>query len=280
MNAIMLSTPSGLPRQTIPLWWTSASLTNIPEGHEPHKKPHTNNQQPDQEVEGTPLPNAGHMMEIDSQEKVRRSPNQSLNPLMAANDGTPESMMKPIVTRPRMIVSFIHSWLTQCYSSCKCATIIDIDYLNLRPECKQASSSCKVKHINNVINLWHPHAFVLGETKTKTKLSKYLPFLNYDIHEEAGESAENHHIFKWGIVMGICKDLQIAQHVEIKKQSLKGQVITIDVILPTSDRKCFQRWLIAAYAPWNPGDAGDINDFWTDMTSLWRSTTTSVRIVI
>lgn len=121
----------------------------------------------------------------------------------------------------------------------------------------------KVKHINNVINLRRPHAFVIGETKTKTKtkLSKSLPFLDYDIHEEAGESAENHHIFKWGIVMGIRKDLQIAQRVEIKQQSLKGRVVAIDVILPTSDGKCFQHRLIAAYAPWNPGDAGDTNDF-------------------
>ncbi|KDR73908.1 hypothetical protein GALMADRAFT_71607 [Galerina marginata CBS 339.88] len=33
--------------------------------------------------------------------------------------------------------------------------------------------------------------------------------------------------------------------------------------------------LIAAYAPWNPGDEGDTSDFWKDMTSLCRSTTTS-----
>jgi hypothetical protein len=313
-TTIMPSTPPGVPRLTIPLRRSSATLTGIPEGHESHKKPHTSSQQPDQEDKGIPLPKVGRMMDIDSNEQVCCPFNQSPNPLTAANDGTPESMMKPIVTRPHMIISFrgvldslkdFSGYRRSRISSHRSKTtnmkpillltilLFMISLLNVVQAASTPLSSTstisiyalnanglvqavKVKHINNVINLRHPHAFVLGETKTKTKLSKSLPFLDYDIHEEAGESAENHHIFKWGIVMGIRKDLQIAQRVEIKQRSLKGRVIAVDVILPTSDGKCFQHRLIAAYAPWNPGAAGgDTNDFWTDMTSLCRSTTTS-----
>ena len=61
----------------------------------------------------------------------------------------------------------------------------------------------KLNHINNVINMRSPQVFVIGETKTKAKLSKSLPFSEYDIYKEEGECAENHHIFKWGIVVGI-----------------------------------------------------------------------------
>ena len=75
----------------------------------------------------------------------------------------------------------------------------------------------KMNHINKVIKASRPHVFVLGETKTKSKLSKSLPYTDYDIYEEPGECAENHHIFKWGIVVGIWKDLQVVQRLEIKQ---------------------------------------------------------------
>ena len=69
----------------------------------------------------------------------------------------------------------------------------------------------KLNHINSVINAMKPQAFVIGETKTRANLGESLPFSDYDIYEEAGECAENHHIFKWGIVIGIRKDIQVAQ---------------------------------------------------------------------
>lgn len=119
----------------------------------------------------------------------------------------------------------------------------------------------KLKHINNVINVRSPQVFVISETKTKAKLSKSLPFSEYDIYEEEGKCAENHHIFKWGIVVGIRKDIQVAQQVEIKQKSLKGRVITLDLILPTADGRCFPHCMFRAYAPWNPGDDRDCNSF-------------------
>ena len=130
----------------------------------------------------------------------------------------------------------------------------------------------KLNHINSVINAKSPHAFVLSETKTQAELSNSLP-PEYDIYEEAGECAENHHIFKWGLVIGICKDLQVVQRVEIKQKSLKGRVIALDLILPTADRRCVPHHIFGAYAPWNPGDDGASSLFWNDMIQLCRSTT-------
>ena len=92
----------------------------------------------------------------------------------------------------------------------------------------------KLNHINSVIRTRSPQAFVIGETKTKSKLSKSLPFSDYKIYEEEGIPVKNHHIFKWGIVVGIHKNtIQIVQHLQVKQQSLKGRIIAIDVILPT-----------------------------------------------
>jgi len=80
----------------------------------------------------------------------------------------------------------------------------------------------KVNHFNSVIGARRPHIFIVNETKTKSKLGGSLPFSDYDIYEEPGECAEGHHIFKWGVVVGICKDIQVAQRLELTQRALKG----------------------------------------------------------
>ena len=105
----------------------------------------------------------------------------------------------------------------------------------------------KVNHFNSVIGSGKPHVFVVNETKTCSKISKMLPFHNYDIYKESGEPADNHHIFKWGVVVGVCKVIQVAQHVEITQRSLKGRVVAIDIILLTLDGGCFGHRIIGAY---------------------------------
>ena len=69
----------------------------------------------------------------------------------------------------------------------------------------------KLNHINNVINARSPHVFIISETKTQAELNSSLSCSEYNIYEEASEHAENYHIFKWGIVMGICKNIQVTQ---------------------------------------------------------------------
>ena len=88
----------------------------------------------------------------------------------------------------------------------------------------------KVNHFNTVIGSRKPHVFIVNETKTRSKINKTLLCHDYDIYEEPGEPADNHHIFKWGVVVGIRKDIQVAQRVEITQKSLKGRVIAIDVV--------------------------------------------------
>lgn len=80
----------------------------------------------------------------------------------------------------------------------------------------------KINHFNSVIGTRRPHVFVVNETKTKTKLGSSLPYSDYDIYEEPGECAEGHHIFKWGVVVGVRKDLQVAQRLEVTQKALKG----------------------------------------------------------
>jgi hypothetical protein len=133
----------------------------------------------------------------------------------------------------------------------------------------------KVSHFNTVIGARRPHIFVVNETKTKSKLGGSLPFSDYDIYEEPGECAEGHHIFKWGVIVGVRKDIQVAQRLEITQRALKGRVIALDIILTTPDGRCFRHRFIGAYAPWNPGGSGDVSLFWRDMTSLCQSTTSS-----
>lgn len=130
----------------------------------------------------------------------------------------------------------------------------------------------KLSSVNSAIMARNPQAFVVGETKTKSKLSSSLPYSEYDIYEESGEQDESHHPVKWGIVVGVRKDIQIAQRVEITHRSLKGRVIALDLVLPTSDGRCCSHRLIGAYAPWNPGDAGVSRSFWADLTQLCKST--------
>lgn len=134
----------------------------------------------------------------------------------------------------------------------------------------------KLNHVNAVIKARSPQAFVIGETKTKSKLTKSLPCSDYEIYEEEGLPAENHHIFKWGLVLGIRKNsVQIVQRLQIAQQSLKGRVIAVDVILPTPNGKGIPHRIIGCYAPWNPGETDDNKDFWDDLANLCRSTATS-----
>ena len=133
----------------------------------------------------------------------------------------------------------------------------------------------KVNHFNTVIGSRKPHVFIVNETKTRSKINKTLPCHDYDIYEEPGEPADNHHIFKWGVVVGIHKDIQVAQRVEITQKSLKGRVIVIDVVLSTLDGGCATHRIIGAYTPWNPGGTGDARHFWNDVAQLCLSSPTS-----
>ena len=133
----------------------------------------------------------------------------------------------------------------------------------------------KLQNVNSAIRSWSPHVFVIGETKTKSKLSTSLPSDDYHIFEEPGQQGESHHPVKWGIIIGVHRDIQVAQRVEVLQSSLKGRVIAMDIVVLTSDRRCYSHRFIGTYAPWKPGDDGPSRSYWKDMAHLCNTTSTT-----
>jgi len=242
-------------------------------------------------------------------EEVRTCHLSPSNNLTAAKDDTPDIPMKPVIRplpHPRSAYTFrgvfdklrnlnVHNHSRTVYHrsrSNSCFLLLGLLLAISLLQTAQASTlppatstlsiyalnanglvqPVKLSHINSVIKARNPQTFVLGETKTKSKLSSSLPFHDYDIYEESGEQDQPHHPVKWGIIVGVRKSIQIARRLDIKHRSLKGRVIALDLILPSSDGRCHMHRFIGAYAPWNPGDNGVSCSFWTDLTDLCRST--------
>ncbi|KAJ7693222.1 hypothetical protein B0H17DRAFT_1200045 [Mycena rosella] len=114
-------------------------------------------------------------------------------------------------------------------------------------------NSTKMAHINTAINSHNPHAFILSESKTNLKIGPDLPNNDYTIFEEPGVQAENHHLYKWDVVLGIRK--------------------AVDIVLQTNNGKDFfqsHRHL----CPVDPGTPATSN-FWPELTKLCQSTTLS-----
>ncbi|KAJ7895330.1 hypothetical protein B0H13DRAFT_1624443, partial [Mycena leptocephala] len=131
----------------------------------------------------------------------------------------------------------------------------------------------KMAHISSAINHRRPHAFILNESKTNSKTAKNLPNNDYEIHEESGVKTTNHHLYKWGVVLGIRKDIQVVQRLTNLDAALKGRVIAVDIALQTTNGKAYHHRVFAVYAPWDPGTT-DTRNFWPALTDLVRSTTT------
>ncbi|KAJ7220470.1 hypothetical protein GGX14DRAFT_388904 [Mycena pura] len=119
----------------------------------------------------------------------------------------------------------------------------------------------KMAHINTAINARKPHAFILNESKTNSKIAKNLPGSDYEILEEAGVKMTNHHLYKWGVVLGVRKDVQLIQRLTDLDAALKGRVIAADIALQTTNGTAYPHRLFAVYAPWDPG-TNDTKEFW------------------
>jgi hypothetical protein len=305
------STPPGLSRPTINLRRSSATIANDDDEPDSVKKRRIDNSTTADDNDVSQIAEVEQM--VTDNEPVRLMNSVTSNTLIATHDDIPVSVMtknKP-ETQPKSLFRGVldklrdfSGYRRSCTPFCRpppanscpklfliiALLIITMSTLQTAQAASPMTSTStfsiyalnanglvqpvKLNHINNVINARSPHAFVIGETKTQAELNNSLPCSEYDIYEEAGECAENHHIFKWGIVMGIRKDIQVAQRLEIKQKSLKGRVIALDIILPMADGRCLPHRIFGAYAPWNPGDEGDSKSFWNDMTQLCRSTTT------
>jgi hypothetical protein len=73
----------------------------------------------------------------------------------------------------------------------------------------------KIHHVSNVIRSRRPHIFVISETKTSAKMGTKLSTLGYNVYKETGIQCTNHHISKWGIIVGVHNDIQVSQPVGI-----------------------------------------------------------------
>ncbi|KAJ7138985.1 hypothetical protein C8R44DRAFT_867157 [Mycena epipterygia] len=132
----------------------------------------------------------------------------------------------------------------------------------------------KLHHINNAINGRSPHAFVLTESKTNTRTGPNLLNGDYTIFKEPGLQADQHHLFKWGLAVGVRKNIQVAQRIQVTSAALRGHVIAINVVLQTNNGEDFYHRIIGAYAPWDPGLA-TTSDFWPELTKLCLATPSS-----
>ncbi|KAF9018680.1 hypothetical protein BDZ89DRAFT_1117046 [Hymenopellis radicata] len=75
--------------------------------------------------------------------------------------------------------------------------------------------------------------------------------------------------WKWGVVVGIRKDIQIINRVQITDAVLKGRVVAVDIALPDDTGGAFRHRIFGVYAPWDPGEKPR---FWAVLTTLVRST--------
>jgi hypothetical protein len=96
-----------------------------------------------------------------------------------------------------------------------------------------------------------------------------LSSLGYNVYEETGVPCTNHHISKWGVIVGIRSNIQVSQPVNISHTSLIDRAVAVDIILGTTAGRGFIHRFIGAYAPWNPGV--DDGDFWTQIGMVCQS---------
>ncbi|KAJ7808016.1 hypothetical protein B0H14DRAFT_2380929, partial [Mycena olivaceomarginata] len=116
-----------------------------------------------------------------------------------------------------------------------------------------------------------------NEKDDDSAISK-LPSSEYNIFEEEAVPLSHDKGHKWGVAVGIRKDLQISQCVLITKASLKGRLLAIDVVLPTNSGHGFVHRIMGVYTPWDPGINNvdpDAREFWTDVTTFCNETLTS-----
>jgi hypothetical protein len=125
-----------------------------------------------------------------------------------------------------------------------------------------------IAHINTAINARRPHLFVISETKTNSRMGGKLPIRDYNIFEETGVKTDNHHLYKWGVIVGVRKDLQITQTLSLFHAALLGRVIVVDFVIGTSHGRGFVHCFVGTYAPWNPGGAD--SEFWNQVTYICR----------
>ncbi|KAF5380096.1 hypothetical protein D9615_006221 [Tricholomella constricta] len=135
-------------------------------------------------------------------------------------------------------------------------------------------SPVKLTNIGALIMKVLPHIFVISETKTRSNAGSQLQVSNYEIFDENGVQCAASNRGKWGIVLGVRKDIQVVSRIPIIYDALRGRVAVVDIIIPSATAPFIHR-IFAVYAPCDPNVDRLSRDFWPNITSMVQSSPTS-----
>ena len=139
-------------------------------------------------------------------------------------------------------------------------------------------SPVKLAIISPLLMKLAPLFFALSETKTRTNAASNLQVSNYEVFEEkAVPCASPSTLAKWGIILGVRKDVQIVARVPLNLEPLKGRVVCVDVVVSSlsSSSTSFIHRVFAVYAPCDPGADNLSLNFWPCLTDMVQDTKTS-----
>ncbi|KAH0586175.1 hypothetical protein H2248_007437 [Termitomyces sp. 'cryptogamus'] len=132
----------------------------------------------------------------------------------------------------------------------------------------------KLAYVGQMIAKLAPLFFAISETKTRSNAGTKLPISNYEIFEENGVPCSMHR-GKWGIVLGVRKDVQIVSQIQLLHPTFRGRVVAVDVVIPCSLSSSFVHRVFAVYAPCDPGLDDLSREFWPHLTEAVCQTKTS-----
>jgi hypothetical protein len=130
----------------------------------------------------------------------------------------------------------------------------------------------KIDVTNRAISHRNPDIIVISETKTNSTASSKMSYDNYQFLEEQGTPITGHHLYKWGIILGIKKGITVSQHITINHPALIGRLITVDIVIPLDTGQGFTHRILAVYAPLDVHDTTETAVFWSEVTKLCLNT--------
>ena len=133
----------------------------------------------------------------------------------------------------------------------------------------------KIDSTNRAISHRNPDIVVITETKTNSSPSSKMSYNDYQLFEERGTPASGHHLYKWGVILGVKKGITVAQRVPVTHPALVGRLVAVDIVIPLDNGLGFTHRVIAAYAPWNIADNSETAAFWTEAAKICLNSTNS-----
>jgi hypothetical protein len=126
----------------------------------------------------------------------------------------------------------------------------------------------KIDATNRAISHRNPDVVVITETKTNSARSSKMSYDNYQFFDERGVPVVGHHLYKWGVVLGIKKGITVSQRVPVSHPALIGRLIAVDIVIALDSGSGFVHRIIAAYAPWDVADTDNTSSYWTEATKI------------